>query len=141
MKTSAHQLVDKLWKNVGIPDNSFSSNLVHNKIALMIEAAKVGNADFLIILARSCPDLIWQQDENKMSIFHIAILYRHESVFNLIHEIGSGKDSLASYITLETGENMLHLAAKLSPSNQLNINVSGAALQMQRELLWFKVRN
>ncbi|XP_062160463.1 ankyrin repeat-containing protein NPR4-like isoform X2 [Alnus glutinosa] len=138
MKTLAHQLVDKLWKNVGIPDNSFSSNLVHNKIALMIEAAKVGNADFLIILARSCPDLIWQQDENQMSIFHIAILYRHESVFNLIHEIGSGKDSLASYITLETGENMLHLAAKLSPSNQLNINVSGAALQMQRELLWFK---
>jgi hypothetical protein len=33
---------------------------------------------------------------------------------------------------------MLHLAGKLAHSDRLNI-VSGAALQMQRELLWFKV--
>ncbi|KAK0578345.1 hypothetical protein LWI29_008850 [Acer saccharum] len=34
-------------------------------------------------------------------------------------------------------DNILHLAAKLPPPNRLNI-VSGAALQLQRELLWFK---
>jgi len=33
---------------------------------------------------------------------------------------------------------MLHLAGQVAPPNRLNI-VSGAALQMQRELLWFKV--
>jgi hypothetical protein len=59
-------------------------------------------------------------------------------VFNLIFEIGGDKDSLASYATLETKENMLHLAGKLAPLDRLNI-VSGTALQMQRELLWFKV--
>jgi ankyrin repeat protein len=138
MKALAHQLVEELWKKVGIPNKQLSSNLVHNNMALIFEAAKVGNVEFLIILARSYPDLIWQQDENKMSIFHIAILHRHESVFNLIFEIGAGKDSLASYANLETKENMLHLAGNLAPSDQLNI-VSGAALQMQRELLWFKV--
>ncbi|XP_062162521.1 ankyrin repeat-containing protein NPR4-like [Alnus glutinosa] len=137
MKTLAHQLVEELWEKVGIPDKQFSSNLVNNNMALIFEAAKVGNVEFLIILARSYPDLIWQQDKNKMSIFHIAILYRHESVFNLIFEIGADKDSLASYAALKTKENMLHLAGKLAPSDRLNI-VSGAALQMQRELLWFK---
>ena len=138
MRTLAHQLVEKLLKKDGILDNLILSKLAHNNMALIFEAAKVGNVEFLIILARSYPYLIWQQDENKMSIFHIAILYRQESVFNLIYEIGSGKNSLASYATLKAKENMLHLAGKLAPSDRLNI-VSGAALQMQRELLWFKV--
>ncbi|KAL4614489.1 hypothetical protein ACB092_07G057700 [Castanea dentata] len=34
-------------------------------------------------------------------------------------------------------ENVMHLAGYLAPLNRLNI-VSGAALQMQLELLWFK---
>ncbi|XP_059436350.1 uncharacterized protein LOC132169313 [Corylus avellana] len=137
MKTSAHHLVEKLLKKDGIPNNLILSKLVDNDMALIFEAAKVGNVGFLIIISRSYPCLIWKQDKNKMSIFHIAILYRQESVFNLIYEIGAGMNSLASYATLETNENMLHLAGKLAPLNQLNI-VSGAALQMQRELLWFK---
>ncbi|KAI3495772.1 hypothetical protein L1887_38118 [Cichorium endivia] len=33
--------------------------------------------------------------------------------------------------------NILHLAARLAPSNKLNL-ISGAALQIQRELQWFK---
>ncbi|XP_062160590.1 ankyrin repeat-containing protein ITN1-like [Alnus glutinosa] len=137
MKTLAHQLVDKLWKRVGIPYQQFSSNLVKNSMDLIFEAAKVGNVEFLIILARSYPELILRQDEDKRSIFHIAILYRQESVFNLIFEIGADKDTLASYVTSKTKENMLHLAGKLPDLDPLNI-VSGAALQMQRELLWFK---
>lgn len=36
------------------------------------------------------------------------------------------------------GNNILHLAAKKPKRDRLNF-VSGAALQMQRELLWFKV--
>ncbi|KAJ6323132.1 hypothetical protein OIU77_012881 [Salix suchowensis] len=35
------------------------------------------------------------------------------------------------------GDTMLHLAAKLSPPSQL-ARISGAALQMQRELQWYK---
>lgn len=36
--------------------------------------------------------------------------------------------------------NILRLAGNLAPKDQLN-RVSGAALQMQRELQWFKVTN
>ncbi|KAJ0017907.1 hypothetical protein Pint_12089 [Pistacia integerrima] len=63
-------------------------------------------------------------------------MHRHANIFNLIFEIGFTKDVMA---TLEDndGKNILHLAAKLPHPNRVNI-VSGAALQMQRELLWFK---
>jgi ankyrin repeat protein len=126
---------------VGIPDKQSSSKLAQfEMVTLIFDAAKVGNVEFLIILARSYPDLLWHIDNNKMSIFHYAILYRHESVFNLIYEIGAKKDILATYVNLRSKNNMLHLAGKLAPLDRLNI-VSGAALQMQRESLWFKVSN
>jgi ankyrin repeat protein len=100
MKALVHQLVECLWKKVGIPDKHIPSSLVLRvHMTLMMEAAKVGNVEFLIILIRSYPDLIWQRDENNMSIFHIAILYRHENVFNLIYEIGTNKNTIASYPT------------------------------------------
>ncbi|XP_059436316.1 ankyrin repeat-containing protein NPR4-like [Corylus avellana] len=137
MKTLAHQLVEKLLKKDGIPENMSFPNAVHSYIALIFEAAKVGNVEFLIILVRAYPTLTSQLDNNNMSIFHIAILYRQESVFNLIYEIGADKDRLASYATLDYGDNMLHLAGKLAPLDRLNI-VSGAAIRMQREVLWFK---
>ncbi|XP_059436360.1 ankyrin repeat-containing protein ITN1-like [Corylus avellana] len=137
MKTLAHQLVEDLWKMLGVPDKQFSSNLLRYHMTLIFEAAKVGNVEFLIILTRSYPDLLWQKDEKNMTLFNIAIIYRQESVFNLIYEIGTNKDTIGSFLTSETNENMLHLAGRLPSSDRLSI-VSGAALQMQRELLWFK---
>ncbi|XP_035544584.1 uncharacterized protein LOC109012753 [Juglans regia] len=99
-------------------------------------SAKVGNIEFLNILIRSYPDLIWQVDEDGKTLLHIAILYRQENVFNLIYDIAATTNSIALSID-ENNNNMLHLAGELAPSSRLKI-VSGAALQMQRELLWFK---
>ncbi|KAB1220997.1 hypothetical protein CJ030_MR3G007491 [Morella rubra] len=110
--------------------------MAENHMALLAEAAKVGNVEFLVILIRSYPDLIWQRDEKYGSLFHIAISYRREKVFALIYEIGSLKDTMASFRDTNNN-NMLHLAGYLAPSERLDI-VPGAALQMQRELLWFK---
>ncbi|CAL5408895.1 unnamed protein product [Camellia sinensis] len=64
--------------------------------------------------------------------------WKHQvlGIFNILYEIGLIKDLITAYRD-EDRNNMLHLAAKIAPPNQLNI-VSGAALQMQRELLWFK---
>ncbi|XP_059436354.1 ankyrin repeat-containing protein NPR4-like [Corylus avellana] len=132
-----HQLVDDLWKMVQIPRKQFLPNWDRYDVTLIFEAAKIGNVEFLIELANSYPDLLWQLDKTQMSIFHIAVSCCHESVFNLIYEIGGNKDSLASYANSITKDNMLHLAGQLAPLHRLNI-VSGAALQMQRELLWFK---
>lgn len=88
-------------------------------------------------LISSYPDLIWETDEEKQSMFHIAVLHRHASLFNLIYELGSMKDVITAYKD-HMGNNMLHLVAKLPDQNRLNM-VSGGALQMQRELVWFKV--
>jgi len=139
-KTTAHPLVDKLWEMVINQEPQLSSDWILSQSTLIFEAAKVGNVEFIIIIARSYPELLWQLDGNNMSIFHFAIKYRHENVFNLIYEIGNIKDSLETYYRLDTNENMLHLVGELPHSDRLNI-VSGAALQMQRELLGFKVSN
>ncbi|CAA2967517.1 Hypothetical predicted protein [Olea europaea subsp. europaea] len=53
---------------------------------------------------------------------------------------GATKDFITYYIDDE-GNNILHLAGKLAPPSRLNTISAGPALQMQRELLWFKVRN
>ncbi|CAH1412849.1 unnamed protein product [Lactuca virosa] len=81
-------------------------------------------------------DLIWKKNHYKQTIFHVAVSYRHEDIFNLLQEIGSMKDMITSIKDVDRN-NMLHLAGKIANENRLQV-VSGVALQMQRELLWFK---
>ncbi|XP_059436334.1 uncharacterized protein LOC132169295 [Corylus avellana] len=136
MQTLAYELVDLLCKEVLVlPKNKFE-NLVKKHSTFIFKAAELGNVEYLIILIRSYPDLIWRVDKNNQSIFHIAVKHRQESVFNLIYEIGAIKGIIAQYPDLNEN-NMLHLTGQLAPSDRLNI-ISGAALQMRRELLWFK---
>ncbi|KAF5465169.1 hypothetical protein F2P56_015198 [Juglans regia] len=137
MQASAHQLVCRLCEELGDDKCDFSppDMLQHHK-ELVVEAARVGNIEFLIILIRSYPELIWQRDDENGTLFHVAIKYRQVRVFNLIYEIGVMKDNLGTY--KNEGKNMmLRLARELPSQDRLNI-VSGAALQMQRELLWFQ---
>ncbi|XP_034697062.1 ankyrin repeat-containing protein NPR4-like isoform X2 [Vitis riparia] len=106
---------------------SGNSSVIHKELGIV---------EFLIELIHAYPDLIWKVDTQSRSIFHIAVLHRQEKVFNLIHEIGALKDLIASYRD-ENNNNMLHLAGKLAPSDRLKTD-SGAALQLRRELHWFK---
>ncbi|KAK9714956.1 hypothetical protein RND81_06G133200 [Saponaria officinalis] len=103
---------------------------------LLFVAARLGKVEFLTVLIRSYPDLIWKVDENGYSIFHIAVINRQVQIFKLIYEIGAIKNLIATYKD-QNENNMLHLASKLAPLNRLSC-VSGAALQMQRELQWFE---
>ncbi|XP_048496814.1 uncharacterized protein LOC125495949 [Beta vulgaris subsp. vulgaris] len=105
---------------------------------LLFVAVQVGNVEFITTLLCSYPDLIWRLDDNHQSIFHVAVQYRQEKIFKFIYEIGAIKDLLATYVDDNTGNNILHLAGLLPSSDRLNC-ISGAALQMQREMLWFKV--
>ncbi|KAK4399535.1 hypothetical protein Sango_1429000 [Sesamum angolense] len=104
--------------------------------AARCQAAEAGNDEFLVELIRRYPDFLYKVNQSKHSIFHIAVLHRYVRVFNLMHELVGVKELIATYIDKD-GNNMLHLAAKLSPQNQLN-SIPGAALQMQREVLWYK---
>ncbi|CAI9773342.1 unnamed protein product [Fraxinus pennsylvanica] len=94
------------------------------------------NVEFLTLLTDSYPDLFWEVNKEYHSIFHVALINRQEKVFNLIYQIGAVRNLITLYKDQE-GNNILHLAGKLAPPSRLKI-VSGAALQMQRELQWFK---
>nr|GEX18077.1 ankyrin repeat-containing protein [Tanacetum cinerariifolium] len=99
-------------------------------------AAETGNTNFLLELIRQSSDLIWKVNDDNQTIFHIAVKYRHEDIYNLLYEIDSMKDMVTPLRDLDEN-NMLHLAAKSTKIKNLE-DVSGAALQMQQELLWFK---
>ncbi|KAI7742138.1 hypothetical protein M8C21_032183, partial [Ambrosia artemisiifolia] len=92
--------------------------------------------DILVELIRRYPDLIWKVKDHNMSIFHIAVKYRHEGIYNLLYEIGSMRDKITP-LTDDNYNNMLHLAGKRTTKVRL-ADVSGPTLQMQRESLWFK---
>lgn len=82
------------------------------------------------------PDLAWV-NMNSKRLIQIAIEERNEKILKLICKTSKEyKNQLVSNRDL-SGNSILHYAAKLAPSPQLT-SVSGAALQMQREMQWFK---
>ncbi|KAM5585129.1 ankyrin repeat-containing protein [Rosa sericea] len=133
----ALQLVKCLWTEILRNDHDDVMRLIKHPSKLLFDATKLGSYEFLAVLINSYPDLIWQLDDENRSIIHVAVLHRHASIFNLVHEIGSIKDMIVTFTDNDETNNILHMAAKLAPPNQLNL-VSGAALQMQRELVWFE---
>ncbi|KMS96701.1 hypothetical protein BVRB_8g200070 [Beta vulgaris subsp. vulgaris] len=130
------ELTQALWNEIVKLKHKEISKLICFPWRLLFVAAKLGKVEFLMVLIKSYPDILWKVDENRYSIFHIAVIHRHEEIFKLIYEIGAIKDLIATYKD-DHGNNMLHLASRLAPPNRLSC-VSGAALQMQRELLWFE---
>ncbi|CAL5346555.1 unnamed protein product [Camellia sinensis] len=136
MHTQAVELVKRLWDQVLLLDDSKIGELIRTPSRLLFTAAELGIVEFITVLIRSYPDLLWKVDDQSRSIFHVAVAHRQEKIFNLIYEIGALKDLIAAYKD-ENNVNMLHLAGKLAPSNRLKTD-SGAALQLRRELQWFK---
>ena len=134
----AVELVKCLWEEIKAQNESQYVDLLRSPSDPLLIAAEFGIVEFVAALVYSYPDLIWKVDNQNRSLFHIAVMHRHEKIFSLIYNIGAHKDLITSYKD-GNNHNMLHLAGKLAPANLLN-NVSGAALQMQRELLWFKVK-
>ncbi|CAH1433446.1 unnamed protein product [Lactuca virosa] len=117
------------------PRTRIGNRDVYNSRMLFV-AAETGNTAFIIELIRLYPDLIWKVNNDNQSIFHVAVIHRHESIYNLLYELGSMKD-LITPLKDQIENNMLHLVGKVAKKKRLDI-VSGVALQMQRELLWFK---
>ncbi|XP_076882044.1 uncharacterized protein LOC143530380 [Bidens hawaiensis] len=99
-------------------------------------AAEMGNTYFLVELMRLYPDLIWKVNDDNQSIFRIAVKHSHEGIYNLLFEIGAMKDLITPLKDLRNN-NMLHLVGTIAKQKRLE-DVSGVALQMQRELLWFQ---
>ncbi|PWA81656.1 Ankyrin repeat-containing protein [Artemisia annua] len=120
----------------GRPDTLTHGRQLKYPSRVLFVAAEQGNIKFIVELIRKYHDLIWKINDDGLSIFHIAVLHRHESIYNLLYEIGSMKDSIV-ILKDQDGNNMLHLVGKMVGKKRLQ-EVSGAAFQMQLELLWYK---
>ncbi|WRX09432.1 protein of unknown function DUF3447 - like 4 [Theobroma cacao] len=102
----------------------------------LFEAVKQGLVEFVTEIMKHYPEVIWFHDDKDRNIFFVATAERQEKIFSLIYKMGAKKNYVATHWDKDFN-NMLHQAAFLAPSSQLD-RVSGAALQMQRELQWFK---
>ncbi|KAK4852533.1 hypothetical protein QYF36_024888 [Acer negundo] len=114
-------------------DWSYKEALERLKKPVLI-AAKLGIHEFVheVLKANQCSALF--RDEERRNIFLLAISYRKEKVFSLIHDQMSSIRDYTTNCRDSEDDNILHLAAKFVPSSQ----IPGSALQMQRELQWFK---
>ncbi|KAL7252507.1 hypothetical protein ACSBR1_007135 [Camellia fascicularis] len=102
----------------------------------LFQAISAGIPEIVEAILGSYPNAIHFRNQKKQSIFHHAVVCRRENVFNLIHQVEESKTIFLSQWD-ESKNNVLHLAGYLAPQQQLYLR-AGAALQMQRELQWFK---
>ncbi|KAD2804924.1 hypothetical protein E3N88_38301 [Mikania micrantha] len=118
--------------------NPFSSRfgMRQYSFGMLGVAAKMGNTIFLVKLIRTYPDLMILQNEDGHTIFHIAVMHRHQDIYNLLYEVGVIRNDIC-VVKDKSGNNMLHLVGKTS--KERTAKTSGASLQMQRELLWFEM--
>ncbi|KAK7392815.1 hypothetical protein VNO78_21263 [Psophocarpus tetragonolobus] len=135
-ETPVLKLIKQIWDIVHSLDDQMMMKIMTEPSQVIFIAAEVGNFEFLSVVLSTYPDLIWELDTDGRSIIHIAVLHRHASIFNLVHEIGTIKDLILTFSD-NRGNNLLHYTAKQAPPDRLN-TISGAALQMMLELSWFE---
>ncbi|XP_068304347.1 ankyrin repeat-containing protein NPR4-like [Pyrus communis] len=103
----------------------------------IFEAVRNGNVEFITHICKANPELLWRTNDEGRCIFAFAIECRQEKIYNLLYGI-SAKEKVMQ-IGDSKRNTKLHMAGLLSPSAQAQLNrIPGAALQMQRELQWYK---
>ncbi|XP_073156783.1 uncharacterized protein [Henckelia pumila] len=103
----------------------------------VVEAARNGIHEVVEVITEMFPNAIYaEESETECTIFHIAARERVQNVFNLIYHMNERKQYFYD-LSNSSGNNFMHICGELAPPHKLNL-VSGAALQMQRELQWFK---
>lgn len=110
--------------------------------SVLFVAAEMGNTAFVVELIRQYPEQVLALNDNKQSIFHVAVTHRYRGIYSLLHVLGSMKESIVD-LEDENGNNMLHLVGILSKttrSDYLLKDIPGPAAQLLTDLAWFQVR-
>ncbi|CAN0846664.1 Ankyrin repeat-containing protein NPR4, partial [Linum grandiflorum] len=99
-------------------------------------AVKKGIVEFVKRAIEVCPDLLHRVDNNGRNVLMLAVEFRQEKMFNMLL---SSLPDVATTVSLadKDGNTVLHLAGMLPYDDAKLSRISGAALQMQRELHWF----
>ncbi|RZC85976.1 hypothetical protein C5167_026648 [Papaver somniferum] len=104
--------------------------------SILETAIKYGTTEFVLECLHVFPMLCAGDYGEKL--IRMVITERNEKVFSYICHIKKTHYPLDRLPTLDERDNsILHHTAKLAPTRRIN-SVSGAALQMQREMQWFK---
>nr|GMD85906.1 ankyrin repeat-containing protein NPR4-like [Ipomoea batatas] len=102
----------------------------------VFEATSLDIWQVILNIADAYPDSVYFSNSMRQTILQVAVINRSENVFNLVCGTIVLRNILSSFADVNSNR-VLHLAGKMAPPHKLNL-VSGAALQMQRELQWFK---
>ncbi|CAN0879915.1 Ankyrin repeat-containing protein NPR4 [Linum grandiflorum] len=130
----AQELLRRLCRELSaLPDPEFEQTGIQKAL---FDAISHGIEEFVVEMIRHYPDIVWREDDNQRGIFLCATLHRQEKIFSLIYKMGAKKNAMATSWDM-SHNNILHQAAFLAPPSRLD-RVTGAALQMQRELQWYK---
>ncbi|CAL5438441.1 unnamed protein product [Camellia sinensis] len=135
MHHQAIHLVKRICREVIGLDNTKASSILRLPFLL---AAQYGIHEIVKEILDSFPDAIMFIDEENHTAFHLAVMYRHEKVFKVMHQRSGQYKLLLSLLPDNDRNNMLHLVGYKARQQRLDFS-SGAVLQMQRELQWFKV--
>ncbi|KZV14329.1 ankyrin repeat-containing protein-like [Dorcoceras hygrometricum] len=128
------ELVKRLCTALESLPSSDASPVYQNAI---IKAAQNGIHEVVEVIVEMFPNAIYAQEpETDCNIFHIAARERVENIFNLIYHMNERKQYFYDS-TDSSSNNFMHMCGELAPPHKLNL-ISGAALQLQRELQWFK---
>ncbi|KAI3861956.1 hypothetical protein MKW98_018239 [Papaver atlanticum] len=104
--------------------------------SLMKTAITYGTTEVIVQCLEKFPYLLWSEMEGQTMV-QIAIAERNNKVFNFMCKKSEDDMDELNSRTDERGNTILHYAADIAPSHQLN-SISGVALQMQRDAQWFK---
>ncbi|XP_042958254.1 uncharacterized protein LOC122293884 isoform X1 [Carya illinoinensis] len=101
-------------------------------------ATEKGIFEFVSKMLEEDLQFIWVHDKDERNIFMLAVLHRHEKIFSILYSRDMMMKNYSLTCLLDVnGNNILHMAGMMEHSTRVN-QIPGAALQMQRELQWFK---
>ncbi|KAL0345028.1 UNVERIFIED_CONTAM: hypothetical protein Sradi_4334100 [Sesamum radiatum] len=135
LKRQALELVKLLCKEIGLLLSFDDAKDIYFR-AIML-AAKLGIHEVVEEIVENFPSAFYfRMSGSGQYIAHVVVKNRSERVYNLIYQMSDQKYLCAGLVD-SNGNNLLHFAGQLAPAHKLNER-SGAALQMQHELQWYK---
>ncbi|KAL8505210.1 hypothetical protein ACS0TY_016433 [Phlomoides rotata] len=136
MRKQALELVKCLCKN--IQDLGHDTEAKYFLDYAIIEAIEAGSSEAIDIILEASPETVIKTLRDREAyVFGVAAEKRCEIVFHLIFLTSNLNRRQYLENSLYESNNILHRTAKLAPQHKLNL-VAGAALQMQREMQWYK---
>ncbi|XP_026454803.1 protein ACCELERATED CELL DEATH 6-like [Papaver somniferum] len=132
----ASKLVSTMLEQIGATMNKSNVIDFFKQSSLMKTAITYGTTEVIVQCLQKFPYLLWSEMEGQTMV-QIAIAERNDKIFNFICKKSEEDMDELNSRTDDKGNTILHYAADIAPSHQLN-SVSGAAFQMQREAQWFK---